>query len=221
MHNKAKQSAPMPSISNIAAVIKKLLSRHKLSLVELHKRTGVPLTTLKRIKNNPAANPTISSLLPLADFFTISVSQLLGIYPLPDDTHIGAKQEKRDLWRNVPILSWEQASTWQNSNSTTAESASVSTDCNISANAFALQVVSDQWPGFLQNSILIVDAERQPTNNDYVIAHKHGTPSVSLYRWLTQEDTHYLKPPCPDFNTVIFDKDYVIKGVLAQIRIDT
>src|SRR3989339_1637782 len=99
---------------NLRERFENLLAEYKISLAQLHKNTGVPLTTLKRIKNDLFANPTLSSLAPIADFFSITINQLVGIDPLPTDLPLGVYIEKRDTWTAVPLISWEQAISWPN-----------------------------------------------------------------------------------------------------------
>ena len=51
----------------------------------LSTQTHVAKANISRLKNDPASNPTLATLKPLADFFGITVSQLLGEVPLEDE----------------------------------------------------------------------------------------------------------------------------------------
>lgn len=57
----------------------------ELDDVVLSKHTGVPYTTIARLRNSPNSNPTSSTLRPIAQFFDITIDQLLGDHPLPSD----------------------------------------------------------------------------------------------------------------------------------------
>ena len=59
-----------------------LMHKHHIDDAELSKATGIPASTISRMPLNSNANPTAASLRPIARFFNISISQLLGDEPL-------------------------------------------------------------------------------------------------------------------------------------------
>ena len=59
------------------------MALERLSSSALARKTGVHATNIKRIRNNEQANPTVTTLLPLARYFSISLSQLIGDEVLP------------------------------------------------------------------------------------------------------------------------------------------
>ena len=60
-----------------------------ISADELARRTGIPASTIKKIRNNNSPNPTLNTLLPLAEYFAVSLGQLVGDEPLPESRTIG------------------------------------------------------------------------------------------------------------------------------------
>lgn len=194
----------------------KLMRRCRVKVSELHKTTGVPLTTLKRMKNDTNSNPTLSSIIPVANFFGLTVDQLVGIVPLPSDKLLGSYQEKKGYWTNVPIIQWEEVSDWPHVNINVGSI--TSTDAEVSRDSFALIVETSDLIGFLANSILIIDPQAKPEHGDYVVAIKEGEKITSLKQFLLHEGETYLKPLNPHYKTVSLDKSYKILGLVVQVK---
>ena len=72
----------MPTVSEI---LTKLMARQQLTDNELADRVGIPQPTISRIKNGDSRDPRDTTLRPLADYFGLTISQLRGDMPLPQD----------------------------------------------------------------------------------------------------------------------------------------
>ncbi len=82
-------SAKSPA-QRLSAILNHLMAESKIDGVQLSRRTGIPVTTINRLRKNDADNnPTLSTLVPLAHFFAITVSQLIGDEPIPDASITG------------------------------------------------------------------------------------------------------------------------------------
>ena len=62
----------------VSTVLKELLARQGISPTELHRRTGVPQSTLSRILNGKIADPSDKHISRLAEYFGVSTDQLRG-----------------------------------------------------------------------------------------------------------------------------------------------
>lgn len=198
--------------------LNKLMDECKINMSQLHRHTGVPIGTIQRMRNDPEPNPTISSLKPIADFFNVTVNQLIGDEALPVNRLIGAYVEKENSWENVPIISWQQAITWPNAK--LENPIFVKTDAEIPTSSFALKVEEENWDGFLKNTILIVAFNLKPEHRDYIITHKQGENSVSLKQLIIYEGISYLKPPNREFKTSVLDSTYDVIGVVVQTKMN-
>ncbi len=63
---------------NVASVLRALLDRHGLSPTELHRRTGVPQSTLSRILSEKIVDPSDKHVSKIAEYFGVSTDQLRG-----------------------------------------------------------------------------------------------------------------------------------------------
>ncbi len=72
----------MPTVSEI---LTKLMATQGLTDNELAERVGLPQPTISRIRNGDSRDPRDSTLRPIAEYFSLTVSQLRGDVPLPAD----------------------------------------------------------------------------------------------------------------------------------------
>ncbi len=205
----------------LKSILDNLLTENKLSIVQLSKNTGVPVTTIKRIKYSKDPNPTINSLLPIANFFSLTVNQLIGLEPFPKERSLGVYQENKALWTRVPLIGWESILEWLENKNSCILNDHITTDVELSSTAFALVVSEDNWITFPKGINLIIDPEKEPKHKSYIIVFNKLLAAPFFYQLLTFDGAYYLKPPHVDYKTVPYDKDiYDFKGTLIQARLE-
>ena len=204
--------------TNLNCNLSKLMEDNHISLSILHRNTGVAIPTIKRLQSDPNANPTITTLLPIANFFGITITQLIGNEPLPPG--ITGYIENRAYWLKVPLIEWGQTINWHMQERDFPLNSFVLVDIDIGQNPFALKVEEDDWVPISKGSVLIINTEITPEHKDFAIVHKVGQNSSTLKQVLIDEGKIYLKPMNSHFPTTAFDQDHRFLGVLIQIRKD-
>jgi len=63
---------------NTAKGLYRLMESRKVELKDISKATGIPKANISRLLNDKTSNPTLNTLIPLARYFDISVSDLIG-----------------------------------------------------------------------------------------------------------------------------------------------
>jgi phage repressor protein C with HTH and peptisase S24 domain len=63
---------------NVSTVLRALLDQHGISPTELHRRTGVPQSTLSRILSGKIVDPSDKHISKIAEYFAVSTDQLRG-----------------------------------------------------------------------------------------------------------------------------------------------
>ena len=63
---------------NVSTVLRALLDQHGISPTELHRRTGVPQSTLSRILSGKIVDPSDKHISKIAEYFGVSTDQLRG-----------------------------------------------------------------------------------------------------------------------------------------------
>ena len=205
--------------TQLHAVLNALLEENKISLVQLQHNTGVPLTTLKRMRSPNPGNPTLQSLLPIANFFGISVDQLIGLKPLQTNHRQAGYHEAKDYWVTVPIIAWEDILVL-NQHSRHTSGQWTKTDLDVSDTCYALKVNCSHWNEFALHSILIIDPNKEPSNESYVVAWDKVAQVASLYKLIIQGRLKYIQPLIKGIAPIPLTHHYQLVGVVVQTRLD-
>ncbi|MBP9722452.1 MAG: helix-turn-helix transcriptional regulator [Gammaproteobacteria bacterium] len=182
----------------------------------LAKACNISLASLSRIKNNPDSNPTISTLRPLADFFNITIDQLLGYSPL-DNNIANIKQ--------VPVIPNTEIFTWlNNKTSNTPIEQWLIYNQSISDLTFATNYKLDNTNSVLQNCLILIDPKRELQHDDLIFIYNNKIKQFFL-RLISIDDQNkiYLRPIESGFSDyVLLDNcknNLSILGVVIESRL--
>jgi len=184
--------------------LKKLLLNHRLSENELARRTGVAQQVINRILSGQNKNPTIATLVPLAHYFSVSLSQLLGEGDTicSSDLHYLEKQ-------SVPLLSWE-----------TCQERILKT--KLEHDLFALQMNNKKLEPFIpENALLIFKQSKKPKDRDLAIVYLHHSKKIIFNRLFLDDGHFFVKLEGPSLEAQLVQlKPTVdkIMGVLIEVR---
>ncbi len=203
-------------LPNIKVVLKTILSHtENISGLELSKRTGLPVATVNRLLSGTVTDPRVSTLKPLANYFGLSVDQLLGYAPLPKDYDNNGENLLPSLV--IPIYnistftSLEQkptdSFTWVTQTTTHKEK------------NFALLVDHQELqPVFDTATILVVEPHYLPAqNNDYLAVMFHDTNKLCVKRFLLDAGSSYFMPLNPRLKALpTSERAHTIIGIITE-----
>lgn len=192
-----------------------LIKKWGININQLHKHTGIPLSTLKRLKLNKENNPTLASLAPIANYFSVSLDQLTGREALP--TKKGNKQTN-DL--KVPVIHWKDILNTPKNRNYLAFSSVLIRDVILHENCFSLVLKANHTHNFLADSLLVIDPSLKGRNRDFIIVHKKGVSKPLLMQKIIYQNKTYLKNLSNKSEIIIFSDLYKIIGVVIQIRMN-
>ena len=182
-------------------------------MAELARRINLPQPTVHRIATGVCEHPHISSLEPIASFFSINVDQLKGHEPIP----------KLDRVCKLPLLTWDEALHWSAKKSEVPNSEFILTDAVVGKAGFALKMKDASMdPVFPKNTVLIADPDRQAKDRSFVIAKLVTHPEAIFRQLLMDAGDRYLKPLSPDFEqykmTRLNNNDKILSVVVQAKR---
>ena len=207
-----EEFVPMKN-TKVGQILKRLMADKKIRAAELARRVKIPQPTIHRIATGACEHPHLSSLEPIANFFSISVEQLKGHDLIP----------WLDRATRVPLLAWEEILHWLNKKKNMRPAEFVLTDAVVSKMGFALKIKDAAMdPVFPKNAILIVDPEKQARDRSYVIAKLQNVEEPIFRQLLIDVHDKYLKALSPDFNqyrmTTLNNNDNILSVVVQAKR---
>lgn len=215
-------------MASLSLNLKTLMSLSQINASELARRTGIAQPIIHRLSTGQNTNPKLATIKPIARYFMVSISQLIGEEPLPNDqSFLRIGSEHRSGWNRVPLISWKDAIKWpdalptyQNSNNAVY----ISTDANVSKMAYSLVIKGCAMEPLLpQGSTIIVEPKRNPNNRDFVVVHLQGEEEARLKQIIIDGNDRYLKSLNPDLEEVKIGQlssNDLFLGVMTQAKVD-
>ena len=199
--------------TRIGQILNRLMTEKKIRAAELARRVNLPQPTIHRIATGACEHPHLSSLEPIADFFSISIDQLKGHEPI----------SWLDRVSKVPLLAWEDVLNWPANTDEMKHNELILTDAAVGKTGFALKIKDISMdPVFPKNTVLIADPEKQVRDRSYVIAKLVNHPEAIFRQLLMDAGDHYLKPLSPDFDqykmTRLNNNDKILSVVVQAKR---
>lgn len=199
--------------TRISQVLNRLLAEKKIRVAELARQINLPQPTVHRIAAGTCEHPHISSLQPIADFFSISLDQLKGHDPIPWLDHAA----------KVPLLTWTEVTHWPTNRKEMLNRQLILTDAAVGKAGLALRIKDSAMdPVFPKNTILICDSDKQAKDRSYVVAKLTNHPEAIFRQLLIDAGDYYLKPLSPDFDqykmTRLKNNDKILSVVIQAKR---
>jgi len=219
-----RQKNPAKRLSKI---LNHLMEECDIDGTKLSKNTGIPATTINRLrKGDPTNNPTLTTLVPLAEFFTITVSQLIGDEPLSAKRIEGEHRPNIVHWKSIPHLTWDQGAQWLQKlkQSEFKINKWAATDIDVSEDAFAISMEGDSmYPRFPEGTLFIIEPRQMPCNRDFVFIVCINQIKSLFKQILIDGADYYVKSLNKDFKeikNIHLGVDYQIIGVMIQAKME-
>jgi transcriptional regulator with XRE-family HTH domain len=182
---------------NLITVLNNLMENQGLSLDKLAKLTGVSRSNINRMRTDENCNPTISSLLPIATFFNLSVEQLIGITPTTD-TH---KYQLNSLkLEKLPVLiNYKQVNAFISDGSSPKNANFTYTENTISTQSFGFITQDNSMqPFFPKGSTVVFDCQLKYDDQSYVLAIDLSNSKLLFKKYINQDNLEFLTALNPE-----------------------
>lgn len=205
------------SRSQMALNLQALLQNHRLTTSQLAQNLGVPMMTIRRLLSGETADPRISTLKLVADYFKIPVDSLLAEnHPIFIHSSMNMKPHF------VPVISWSQAgeiaslddldlTQWKEWHPIT-----LNEDKMISKQSYALESRPSMHPRFPRGTLFIIDPEFRPNDGDLVLVKIKKNNQLTLRELTIDPPEWHLHPIVSESNPLQYsEKNYAIIGVVV------
>lgn len=195
------------SSERLGQTLDQLMRQRDIDGVRLSKGTGIPTTTINRLRHGmPNSNPTLLTLLPIAEFFSITVSQLIG------ETSMAAQP----IISSIPLIPWQEAI--KPPNLQHKSHLSVFSENIYSKDAFALIVEEDNYQEISKGTLVLIDPQRAPEQGNIILIFRKTQNNTSLKKLLIEESNMFLQSLVYDKHIEKFSEDDQIIGILVEYK---
>ena len=184
----------------LSSILKKLLFDKNMKPIDLARELDLPQPTIHRLVSGKSTRPYKSSLEPIAQYFDISVDQLIGEEPLLADWQPEeSKTQELQMWVIKPITLIPWASLNQLDEARKQSKKQLAITGNISDEGFAVMMNDHSMePLFTKGSFLIFDPNKKSIDRSYVLVKLANKDQFIVRQLLIDVDECYLKPLNPD-----------------------
>ena len=174
--------------TKVGVLLEQLMLDAGVDDTRLSQATKIAKANISRLKNDPKANPTLATLKPLAAFFGVTVSQLLGEAPLS-----GVKEQGQVRCR-IPVLPWSSINAFLSEAHFTKADEWISMEDTMHAQAFGV-IISDKTlsPIFPLGALLIIEPQQEYTDGMYVLIEGIDGGEPFLRQYLVDGKMRLLK----------------------------
>lgn len=213
------------SVSSISEVLAKLMKFYGgLSGSELASRVGLPSQTINRILSGFVQDPRTSTLVNVADYFGITVDQLIGKQPLPQDL-LQHGYEALQPAMIIPLFSLGEPIVFQRE-----EAFYEGRDWfqwaknpdSIGKNNFAIRIINAELePVFTKGTILVIDPDLEPQNEDFALVVFTDNQAITVKKILLNQPDNYFLPIRDGLKILSFkEMPHQILGVVIEAHVD-
>lgn len=196
-------------MNKLSRVLKQLISENNLTISELARSTNILQPVLHRIVSGNTDNPRVDSLLPIAQYFKISIEQLTGATPL--------SQTQKS--HHFPLLNWNEIKKYLEGKIKPTDF--IETNQSASKNSYFLQVKdSTMLPLFNEDAFILIDPALSPKNKNFIIVEIDESFPPTLRQLFLDGTQNLLKPLNSEFKTTSIGEEIQQKllGVAIEIK---
>jgi SOS-response transcriptional repressor LexA len=208
----------------LGSTLKRLLFEKNMKPIDLARELDLPQPTIHRLVTGKSTRPYKSSLEPIANYFNISVDQLVGDEPLladwqPEPVHDNQALQKIVI-KPIPLLPWAAISNLAMARKQAKKQLAITG--NVGDECFAILMNEHSMePLFTRGTILIFDPQKKAVDRSYVLVKLANKEQFIFRQLLVDVDQSYLKPLNPDtaiYKMRLLNTDDTIIATLFESR---
>ena len=204
-------------IQRLAKNLHMLLHEHRLSKAELAQALDLPVMTINRIVSGETADPRLSTLKLIADYFNIPIDFLIG-----DMGHQPINLTNKHMPQFIPVMDWKTITLapsikeidlagWKEWHPVALGNHSV-----LSPHAFALESRPSMQPRFPVGTLLFIEPDETPCDSDIVLVKMKKEGELSLRELIIDPPKWQLQPIVSGSEVIYYqEKEHAIVGVVV------
>ena len=182
--------------------LRELLFEKNITPTELSNRIGISIPTIHRMVTGKTKHPNNTALNAVANFFSISVSELIN------DNELNLNIKKKNQFKDIPVLKFDQLGLKKQEQ---ISKINIIVN-NVSHNAFAIRMPDHSMSPFInKGSILVFDPEIKPVDRSYCLIKINNSNSYVIRQILIDINDVFIKSVNKDLgesNIKLLSKEY-------------
>jgi len=199
--------------NNLNTILTILMEKNSISDSVLSKETLVPIPTIIRMRTKKNSNPTVNTLKPIADYFKVTIDQLLGVTSFDENLTI-----VNPIYRIVPILDKNSIPLWlkgklkkESIKPWTKTSTQDEKSYAIKCKTFTLN------RKFSDDSIMIISPSINPTPGDSIIISNKTFKNPTLLDLCIKDGAYFISPLDKPENLSPLKLPFDFYGVVSEV----
>ncbi len=193
---------------DIGGNLRKIMLEHKINASQLGNALNLSAATIKKIRLG--GNLTIGSLKPIADYFKITISQLIGNVAPEDHKKTGKNSRKSNV--SIPVIGLKDALCADNP---LFHRSYTSIKYKSDNKVYALILNDDFHPIFQANGLLFIDPEEKYSHNDYVLVQKNNQ-QPNIKRIIEEDGIFHLQSVTVGITTFVpLNEEFRVLGTIV------
>jgi transcriptional regulator with XRE-family HTH domain len=204
------------------SVLEELMSFFHIGDNELSEKIGLPSTTIYKLKSGETGDPRYSTMKALANYFNITLGQLVGEEPLNKE-FLG--NNKLTFYFKVPILDWDQIPNCCDILSTINETTHFSWAYLKEApekkkNIFALTINTNEYASvFPINSVIFIEINTEKYDNYYALVCELSSKKCGIFKVIDNIETYFIHPEKPTISFPYVEHRHKLIGKILGVNI--
>ncbi len=207
-------------------VLKNLIEQAGINIATLAKKIDLPPPTIHRLVTGEVRDPKISTLTSIANYFSISIDQLLGKEKFDQNSKQKAESNGSEDKRifELCVLSLNQANEyhsllhspkhkilWVNQKSHHPP--------DKQKNIFSVYLKNNIYdPPFVSGTYLIINPDISPANGDHVLIKFNMDSEPVIKKYISEGHQKYLYPLKQDLKSIVFNPNEAsLIGVIIEL----
>jgi SOS-response transcriptional repressor LexA len=200
-----------------------LTKKHNISEAELSRKVNLPQATVNRLLNGSTDDPRASTLKAIADFFNVSVDQLISNKLIKKSTSDTTRLPIYAMGQEIAVIE-TMKSTQQVAWNTTLikrEASFLEVEPSIKNTCIVFEVEGDSmWPQFIEGIFVIVDTKTTPKHRNFVMYLLFDSNQIVLRQYIEDGRDRILKPLNYGYKPTQIKENDIFIGTVIQAKSD-
>lgn len=206
---------------NISYNMRRLFAMHEVNASELSRIVKIQRTRLQRLLDGELKYPKDKVLVPIAEYFSITLDQLKGLQPIYWENIKSVLSF--EMGTRLPVYSMPLINEHFKQEQVENKPLTVLTGCDVSKKAFSF-IIRDNSLGLLFNNgtTVICDPDKKPVNDRFSLIKFKDQDELILRKVYIDANEIYVKSPNPLIkeDPVKLGKDDEIFATVVEIKME-